>query len=310
MNYLKVYCNLIRKAQQRQVVEGYTEKHHIFPVSIFGKNNKIVVLTGREHYLAHALLEKVYLTRYGLSDQRTYKMICAHMFFAGKTDKYYNSYLYEASKIRKSENMKGEKHHLYGVGHTEESKKKIKDNHARLSKEKHPWWRRKHTEESKLKMSQSHKGQKVSEETKQKLREKNSGENNYFYGKTHSLETRQKISEFHKNKILSEETKEKIKNSMMGEKNPFYGKQHNEETKRIIGEKNKGKLKGIKLSEEHKLKISISNLKTYQFLNPEGELITINNLTQFCKENNIDKSGFYKLLNGSFTQHKGWRIPQ
>lgn len=58
MNYLKVYCNLIRKAQQRQVVEGYIEKHHIFPISIFGKNNKIVVLTAKEHYIAHALLEK------------------------------------------------------------------------------------------------------------------------------------------------------------------------------------------------------------------------------------------------------------
>ena len=57
MNYLKVYCNLIRKVHQRQVVEGYTEKHHIFPVSIFGKNNKVVLLTGREHYIAHALIE-------------------------------------------------------------------------------------------------------------------------------------------------------------------------------------------------------------------------------------------------------------
>jgi len=75
MNYLKVYCNLIRKAQQRQVVEGYTEKHHIFPVSIFGKNDKIVVLTGREHYITHALLEKICRKRYGNDHIFTEKMM-------------------------------------------------------------------------------------------------------------------------------------------------------------------------------------------------------------------------------------------
>lgn len=48
MNYLKIYCNLIRKAENRTPPEVYTEKHHIFPVSIFGKNNRIVVLTARD----------------------------------------------------------------------------------------------------------------------------------------------------------------------------------------------------------------------------------------------------------------------
>lgn len=309
MNYLKVYCNLIRKAQQRQVVEGYTEKHHIFPVSIFGKNNKIVVLTGREHYIAHALLEKIYLKRYGLKDQRTYKMLCAHMFFVGK-GKYFNSYLYETAKIRKSDSMKGENHHLYGIGHSEEAKQKIKQNHARLSGENHSWWGRKHTEESKDKMSESHKGMKMSEKTKEILKQKMKGKNNSFYGKKHTLETKQKISQVHKNKKLSDECKEKIKKSTTGSKNHFYGKNHSEETKKRIGEKNRGKLKGIKLSEEHKLKISIGKLKTYNFISPSGENVTVDNLTQFCKDNSIDKSGFYKLLNGTFTQHKGWRLPK
>ena len=35
MNYLKAYCNLIRKAEHRVLPEGYTEKHHIFPKSIY-----------------------------------------------------------------------------------------------------------------------------------------------------------------------------------------------------------------------------------------------------------------------------------
>ena len=74
MNYLRTYCNLIRKAQDRQVPECYTEKHHIFPKSIFGNNNKIVRLTAREHYIAHALLEKACLIRYGEKHPHTIKM--------------------------------------------------------------------------------------------------------------------------------------------------------------------------------------------------------------------------------------------
>lgn len=58
MNYLKIYCNLIRKVEQRGYTKKkakelgvYVEGHHTFPKSIFGKNNRIVYLTGREHFL-------------------------------------------------------------------------------------------------------------------------------------------------------------------------------------------------------------------------------------------------------------------
>ena len=111
MNYLKVYCNLIRKAEQRgytkkkaKELEMYVEGHHTFPISIFGKNKRIVYLTGREHYIAHCLLEKVYLTRYGMGDWRTHKMIMSHIMMKGKNNftkkRYFNSYLYEATKLR------------------------------------------------------------------------------------------------------------------------------------------------------------------------------------------------------------------
>ena len=64
MNYLKVYCNLIRKAENRIPPEGYTEKHHTFPKSIFGNNTRVVVLTAREHYIAHTLLAKICIKKY------------------------------------------------------------------------------------------------------------------------------------------------------------------------------------------------------------------------------------------------------
>jgi hypothetical protein len=109
MNYLKVYCNLIRKAENRYCPEGYVEKHHIFPKSIFGKNDKIVVLTGREHYIAHILLQKICERRYGLKHKNTQKMLCAHINMKSK-GRYFNSYLYENAKVKRSESMRGELH--------------------------------------------------------------------------------------------------------------------------------------------------------------------------------------------------------
>jgi hypothetical protein len=102
MNYLKIYCNLIRKAEKRTLPEGYTEKHHTFPKSIFGNNNRIVVLTAREHYIAHALLVKVYKNRYGISHKNTHKMLYAYnlMYNSGKCNtsglyEYYKKYFCE-----------------------------------------------------------------------------------------------------------------------------------------------------------------------------------------------------------------------
>lgn len=176
MNYLKVYCNLIRKAENRTPPEGYTENHHTFPKSIFGKNNRIVVLTGREHYIAHALLEKAFIKRYGLNNIKTQKMIKAFWCMNNQKTKntYLNSHLYESSRIRFIENIKGENHHWYGKKHSQEIKEKMR------KRETHPMSGKTHSEETREKMSKSHigkpsskgmLGKKQTEEAKQKIRE-------------------------------------------------------------------------------------------------------------------------------------------
>jgi len=66
MDYLKIYNNLIQIAidQNRKKKSGgpYYEKHHILPVCIGGKNesSNLVLLTAKEHYMAHKLLCKIY----------------------------------------------------------------------------------------------------------------------------------------------------------------------------------------------------------------------------------------------------------
>ena len=64
MDYEKIYENLTKTRQQmrgskRQV--GY-ELHHIQPSSLGGSNDEsnLVLLTHREHYIAHWLLTKIY----------------------------------------------------------------------------------------------------------------------------------------------------------------------------------------------------------------------------------------------------------
>lgn len=98
-------------------------------------------------------------------------------------------------------------------------------------------------EETKMRMSQAQKGKVVSEETKQKLREVNSGEKNHFYGKKHSEKTKEKISKAHRGKVVSDKTREKQRQNNLGENSVWYGKTHSKETKEKmsnsrIGEKN------------------------------------------------------------------------
>lgn len=146
MNYLKHYCNLIRKAENRTPPEGYTEKHHVFPVSIYGKNNRIVVLTAREHYIAHALLEKIYIQRYGIGDEKTKKMTYGFWMMRiaqeGKHIRYCNSTLYENLKERWRESISGKNNPFYGKTHSEDTIKFFRE--SQLGEKSHAygkkWW--------------------------------------------------------------------------------------------------------------------------------------------------------------------------
>jgi hypothetical protein len=72
MNYQKIYDNLIitRKSLGRcKGSELYFEKHHIVPKCLGGSNStaNLILLTAREHYLAHWLLHRIYPTDTALS---------------------------------------------------------------------------------------------------------------------------------------------------------------------------------------------------------------------------------------------------
>ena len=227
MNYLKVYCNLIRKAENRTPPEGYTERHHTFPKSVFGENMRIVILTSREHYIAHALLEKVFIKRYGGNDKKAIKMSYAFWMMNHKRfDNYRNSKMYETIRIKKSSLRKGYKH-------TEESKKKIS--------------------ESRKGQVSPNKGKPMNLEQKIKLSEAHKGKLSPKKGIPISEEQKIKISETLKGTKQSEETKKKRADNLRGRK-------RSEETRKRMSEATKGKPK----SEEHKKKLSELGKLIYQ----------------------------------------------
>jgi len=176
--YTKWYFTLVEQACSRnwnkKTAPVYVEGHHIIPKSI-SKNNDLVYLTAREHFICHLLLTKM------LDGNDGYKMLSAFiamkMIYKNTKQRYINSIFYDSVRKKISEfkkeqwkdpiyrehiitkvsnnrpDMSGDKNPMFGrVGplsphynkpKSEEHKNKIKN--SLLGK--------KHTDERKLNMS-------------------------------------------------------------------------------------------------------------------------------------------------------------
>lgn len=49
-----------------------------------------------------------------------------------------------------------------------------------------------------------------------------------------------------------------------------------------------------------------ANAKHYKVLSPRGEVINIYNMAKFCRDNSLNLSSMYKVLNGKSSHYKGW----
>lgn len=102
MNYIKLYDSLILNAKNKNRKKLnknnknyiYYEKHHIIPKCVGGSddNSNLVLLTAKEHYLAHKLLIKIY------SGNRKIALAYHRMTFDKKHDQYICSRDYEYAK--------------------------------------------------------------------------------------------------------------------------------------------------------------------------------------------------------------------
>ena len=85
--YFKWYWSICERAKDRVLESSiYTEKHHIYPKSIYGENDNLVKLTAKEHFIVHLLLWQGFKQKYGTMDERTRKMASAFTMMARVSD--------------------------------------------------------------------------------------------------------------------------------------------------------------------------------------------------------------------------------
>lgn len=131
-HYWGRYLKLVDIAHNRQRIEGYTEKHHIWPKSLGGPNVNwnYIELTAREHFIAHWLLAKalgggMYIALWNMCNVKRF----------GRLNLKINSRLYESSRIMAAEESRVRmiQHNPFkGKKHTNESLEKIRDHSRRI----------------------------------------------------------------------------------------------------------------------------------------------------------------------------------
>ena len=52
---------------------------------------------------------------------------------------------------------------------------------------------------------------------------------------------------------------------------------------------------------------AIAHQKTYTMVNPSGEEVTFTNMSRFCIENKLIKTGLHRVYTGGRPAHRGWR---
>lgn len=150
--YERWYFNLMDKAAKRAWTKSsaprYVERHHITPRSLGGTDDSgnLVVLTAKEHYIAHRLL-----CRFGNSNQRQHMVFAMQRFLYSMKDRSHVTprayeYLRRVVAEAKSSAMVNNTRRL-GIPHTDEIKQKMSQHRKGVRK----------PESTKAKMSESAK---------------------------------------------------------------------------------------------------------------------------------------------------------
>lgn len=180
MNYKYIYQNLITKAksENRQKSDDvYYEAHHIKPKSFGGEGNcrninhpNIVLLTPKEHYIAHLLLVAIYPNSPAMH-KALWNMCNVKQNVRYKP----SAKTYCTIRSEYIKNIKGVNNHFFGKTHSNESKLKI----GKASLNRKTFLGKNHTKETKQKIADFRKGKITSDKTKNKISLSISGGNHY-----------------------------------------------------------------------------------------------------------------------------------
>lgn len=218
--YLKWYLSLCARAEGRSRGKGM-EKHHVIPKSLGGDNSKenLVLLSYREHFLAHWILTKI------TKDEAQIKMkraLWAMTWVSKSNFRIVSGWQYALARANIPEIARA--NGKAGKGRVMSEAHKLKIKNALLGKPK--------TEEHKAKLrllspSKEHreaiskklKGRTYSDEVLAKMKAANKG-------RKHSDETKAKLSKALKGRVFTEEWRTKISIKVKGRKLPPFSDDH------------------------------------------------------------------------------------
>ena len=201
MDYQKHYDNLMKTRKDKCSFGNleYWEKHHIIPQCLGGNNKKenIVLLTPREHYIAHWLLWKA---------TKSHKLAFA---FAGLSYQHKSKRNFSAKEYERARQIYKTVASLIYKGRalTDEHRRKL----SIAAQNRAP-----DSEETRRNKSLARKGKTLSEEHKKSIGLSQ-------LGKKHSEETKLKMSQSAKGKSKSDEHKKKLSESI---RNRYKGQEH------------------------------------------------------------------------------------
>lgn len=111
MNYTKIYADLClsRMLMDRKRDNTYYENHHYLPESLGGPDtpHNMVLLTPREHYIAHFLLYKIYKQKNMKTEMHKMAYAFNMMTISNDNQSRYNSHTYSIARKAVSEAKKG-----------------------------------------------------------------------------------------------------------------------------------------------------------------------------------------------------------
>jgi hypothetical protein len=195
MNYEKIYNQLIERAQSENRQKGcgvYFESHHIVPKCLGGNNDNtnLVLLTAREHYVAHKLLCEIY------SDNAKLHYAMWRMMNA-QSKQHNRNYIISSYEYNRYKQIQSELIRQLGKQNagkirviSEETRNKMKL--AKLGKSR--------SKETREKISNTLTGYKQKIESVELRKAKLKGHSGYWKGKQRSAETKEKIRQTMLNK--------------------------------------------------------------------------------------------------------------